>query len=1413
MLQSVTQYHHTMEYTAGNNNAGNSDRQRDLKPGDRIAESVGAVVYQDKDNPHKVIKKIIFGSTGNIDEAIKNYHLFKKYYGENSAYLLKKDDCCYIHMDKLSGETLDKTGAFPDNAEEFFIKMLREMEAKGIYHANLKPDNVLYCARENRFYPLGFSDNSDLRRSATHEEYKVLDQEYKYRINLILDIINNRTIDVSRTDEPPVLVSGVPSEDLAEGELSRNTNFSFYKFLSGYYCGQELNNDIKPGESYGRDVNGDVETGENGGQELNNDIELEEIISEGRELLFLADQQKEINRRTHSSTFASVINNKGRVILASASLLGMAAGAYYFNENFRHDGENRGSSDAIISNEEYQQGMELINSLEGSDLDFIFSDSKVNLTPHIRMKRDNLQQETIDLEIKDENIPVFIEAILTGVQDVKIKEVFREIWDKNKNVSGKVRGSENLKVLLGVLNGIIVFLLNNKNTISDGQFSDGRNVVKALWSVSRKAYFPVKYKKLIDKIDANKIFITSSARDISYILDFIISDIKDVSFKREMESISKKAYHSLNKLDNYNQDDENLYLLMEHVSLLTEFSTDFYIKHGASKTYKMSVKLIKKLWKLADSLPELNSKHKIKMFAEYRQMIQSGDEVLSTIENLAPPIFDPNSYIDNFIDDEIRKFEKISGKKLGLKADSIIHATRHVHKYDAFVNQTVIIKLDIPLRDIVTNMYFMRVGQVYNLSYDSSIKPLIESLKKTHLQNKMTQALHDYKKEESNIKAMTTHYRQMIDYRCLSYLSPSNKDNKYASYVEGFLKGKVQAREFLFYNIKLNGVFFIPAGNIRKGVLFSIDEPKFFNLDDFHHKFIINGYMHTGTYTSTPRDPAFKAWILNKIPIKDRAEYGEETKPFGYPLDTTMLLAMPPIENHINHYLTPSDQGFNIKGIPDKLFSQLMERLESDIDTLNFSIEEMDAHEREKIFRVIKIFFAAASLIIAPVSGFSSTAACLGFIISAIDVAVSLAEGSIAKAKGDKNADTLMNEAIISSLMSVNFQARLSFNAPMITRNLISASVKNYQNISKLSKNIIPVILKNRAKYANMVKYGDLSHRGMSPKLVKPKMSDFTNEHGFFNELEFNKSMNEYIKEKGVLERMVKAGKNAPDERQRRKLIAESKMMSLRGSHSCTLDTVTDNRFTLHYVKDSPADTAVLSAHGWFTVDSTQLTLSGDKEILFLGPHGEILLEPPEVEGMLPMENLLSGKKNPSLYSKLTNKGLISYKPGSSLLNEEVAMNYKLSYYEKAPDEEMQLALLSNRINKNKERMDIITVNEKVDSDRYRDPTLRDLMALIKNNKSFQPYKKILFVACREEKTPGLLRKSVKDVKLGSGYEVEFSEKSFAEQSTRNKRSTNHTSYDDDINFDGFLLYELITLEKGKMTREIKEIVPYIKSK
>ncbi|MFC0139992.1 putative adhesin [Erwinia mallotivora] len=1072
------------------------------------------------------------------------------------------------------------------------------------------------------------------------------------------------------------------------------------------------------------------------------------------------------------------------------------------------DIENELSRDATISNEEYNQAMELINSLEVSDLDFIFADSDATLAPGIRMKRDNRQQEKITLDFNEENIPIYIDVKLKKIRNVKIKKIFKEIFANNKKAPGKVEDSENFRVLLSSLDDIIIFLLNNKNTLSDVQFSEGRDVFMSFWNLLSKELFPFQYMKLVDKIYTNAIFITSTVYDVPQMLNFFINNIKDASFKREVESISEKAYASLDKAGVFAEDDKNILLLMEHISLLTDFSTHFEMKHGRKKSYKWSVELIKKLWKLADSLPESNSQFKIRNFAEYRQLVQSGGEVIRKLENLFPPIFDPDSYIDDFIDYRIKEFEKISGKKLDLKSNSTIHAFRYV-----FINGVrdplKTAPVDVSLRDIVTNMYIVERGDNPYLSYDPSIKPLIEFLKKTHLQNRMLKELSDYKNDDANEKEMTTHYRQMIDYRCLHYLSPDNKDNKYASYVAGFLNGDVQAREFFFYNIKLNGVFFIPAGNNFKGVLFSVDEPTFFNLDSFEHTSYVNAHPYTENYTSTPLEPAFKEWVLSKIPIKERAEYNDETKPFCYPEARSALLASPPVVNLINHYLTHSQQMFNIKEIPTQLFNQLMERLQNDIDALNFSIEELDSFEREKFFAVLKLFYSITGLVIAPVAGIWSTAAFLGFVNSAIYAIISFAEAGIASAKGDKNANILMNEAMVSALLSLNSAAR--FNAPISSQNVIKTAVANYQKVNKLSKNAIPVIFKNRVKYSNFARNNNLPYRAMGPKLIKPKMSDFTNEHGVFNKEEFDKSMRKYTQEKGVIERMTNAGKNAPDECQRRKLIAENKMKILQGVHSYTLDSVTDNRFTLHYVKESPADTAVLSAHAWFTKDSTKLTLSGNQELLFLGPHGSILLEPPEVDNLLPMENLLAGKKNPLIYSRLTNKELISHTPGSSLSNDEVAMNYKLSHYEKVPDEEVHLSLLSNRIFKDKEKMDVITVNEKIDSPRYREPTLRDLMALIKKNESFQQYKKIIFLACREEKTPGVLRQSVKNVKLGSGYEIKFTDEDLASQSQIKKRDINSSDGENDINFDGYLIYEMITIEKDKASIEIKEIAPYIK--
>lgn len=205
---------------------------RTLRFGDKIGEGFGGVVYQDIDDPCKVIKQIKIDKSSDTEEATKEYELFKEYYGNDSASIMYEGGYCYIHMVKLPGETIDKIESFPDSAEEFFLTMINEMESKGIYHADLKPDNILYCAKENRFYPIDFSDTSHLRLTATGEEHKAIEKNYQYRINTILNIIANNMTELSIIDEEPNLGEFVGSGKCGCVYLARDDiNIVFKKFL------------------------------------------------------------------------------------------------------------------------------------------------------------------------------------------------------------------------------------------------------------------------------------------------------------------------------------------------------------------------------------------------------------------------------------------------------------------------------------------------------------------------------------------------------------------------------------------------------------------------------------------------------------------------------------------------------------------------------------------------------------------------------------------------------------------------------------------------------------------------------------------------------------------------------------------------------------------------------------------------------------------------------------------------------------------------------------------------------------------------------------------------------------------------------------------------------------------------------
>lgn len=191
--------------------------QTDAPPalGDIIGEGYFGTVYADPHNAGKVIKTPN-PLHGNVwPDAQEECELFNRYYGDNTAELIQHGRKYYLRMDRLPGEQLNNIDHFPQGAENFFFDTVREMENKGIFHSDLKPDNVLYCAERNRFYPIDFSNN--MTKNAVSPQHRMsLEDNYQFRVNAIASLIMHGSVEIQRIDQAPPLGDAIGYGDDAK---------------------------------------------------------------------------------------------------------------------------------------------------------------------------------------------------------------------------------------------------------------------------------------------------------------------------------------------------------------------------------------------------------------------------------------------------------------------------------------------------------------------------------------------------------------------------------------------------------------------------------------------------------------------------------------------------------------------------------------------------------------------------------------------------------------------------------------------------------------------------------------------------------------------------------------------------------------------------------------------------------------------------------------------------------------------------------------------------------------------------------------------------------------------------------------------------------------------------------------------
>lgn len=338
------------------------------------------------------------------------------------------------------------------------------------------------------------------------------------------------------------------------------------------------------------------------------------------------------------------------------------------------------------------------------------------------------------------------------------------------------------------------------------------------------------------------------------------------------------------------------------------------------------------------------------------------------------------------------------------------------------------------------------------------------------------------------------------------------------------------------------------------------------------------------------------------------------------------------------------------------------------------------------------------------------------------------------------------------------------------------------------------------------------AERALSPGPVKPKLKDYA------DKAEFEEAMKKYLAEKGTLQRMEAAGSSFDDLASRRRK-AVGQLEQLQSSHPALfkkLRTDSGANFTLTSIDGDPAETLVLSAHGWYTRDSRNALLPAGKDLVFLGPHGQVLLEPPSSAAFLPTQKLLDGAEYPAIYARLRNKGDVGQgysaftEMNAGVAKENWVKNYHIKHYEKMPEEEARLAVLNNRVSGSESKMDLLTVSDLAGNKK----TLKDLLEEMKPGGRYSQYKQLVFAACREEKAPGTLL-SLK-TGLGEGYEVKFTKTPLQRQDApRQRRDVGTAPQDgDETPFDGYWVYEAVTLTPNgdgvRVQREIREILPYV---
>jgi len=582
---------------------------------------------------------------------------------------------------------------------------------------------------------------------------------------------------------------------------------------------------------------------------------------------------------------------------------------------------------------------------------------------------------------------------------------------------------------------------------------------------------------------------------------------------------------------------------------------------------------------------------------------------------------------------------------------------------------------------------------------------------------------------------------------------------------------------------------------------------------------------------SYPRTEDFKRWVLSKISVYYAMKYTHDRQAFVIRTAPRSRLLFSGLEvGKMLFHPFSTRPGGNQQQLADQLFAGLMQRLEADIDTLVLTRGEEFSLQALNVVKLILMIYSPMLMVALPGTGSLLTrighfAASVGLdaaYIGAIAIQASIADRP-------EQFERFVEEAITAALLSgvsaliggTSLARQGAKRITMLLRRYRQVRLWSRQTLTMLREEIRCHNLSNIKKLDVL---SEILHddEATASKTDQAGKQTFVRESGSLEEKplpELNRGLNRPRTHGGNAlnpEQSVREAKLGRVVYKQRLARAKIQLMFLEQHHPELRDkveTFETASFSLTTVRDDPANKLILLSHGSFTRESSLLRVPAGKTLSFLGPHGKVLLEAEEADGLLPTERLLSvGKDTPTFYASLLNKEVIAEKmevvrdvaawhlDSAGTDKPGYSINYSISHYEKTPQEEITAAVWGNRFN-SKEKIDVLTV--KPEAEQFK--TLKDVTDQMRRGGAYARYNQIVFAACREEKQPLTLKRMNKPG-LGEGYQMEFKHKV-------EKRAANVAP--PDLHFDGYAVFSQITLTRDSSDRfipvdeKITEVLPF----